>query len=653
MRSGHAPTILPTGGHPPGAPSSTTTPRCRRRSTAIAAIATLVAAIYATPDAGLGHSASAYPSPSAESQRALALTQALITTSARLSTATTAERLSLEQTLLSTAAARRQTLLSLMQSDPGAVLRLALSASARAALPALVKAQLEEEVQLEGTLEIFHEDSPGGARYLYGLYTAGTRYSLHFAADAPTQLLTGAKIRVHGIKLDSMLALAGGGNSVQTVSAAAASSPLGEQRTLVMLVNFSDNTTQPWTRDQVNQAIIGTMGAFITENSFGAAWVTGDVTNWMTIALSSSVCDTRTLASQAQQAAAGAGWVPSNYSRFIYAFPHNVCDFGGASYIGGSPSQSWLNGVIDLGFSGHEFGHALGLWHSRALNCGGVTIGTDCTYQEYGDRFDVMGSPFAGHYNAFQKERLGWLNSTSSTPITTVATPGTYPLAVYESASSVPKALKILKSTDPTTGYRTWYYVESRQASGFDGFLAGYSNPTSGVIVHTGSESTGNSSYLLDMTPGSSSNWYDAALVAGQTFADPDAGVTITTESVSTIGATVTVSFAMPATTSPSSSTSVTEVLATDQPSYSRNQVVTMTSTVTSGGSPVAGASVTFTITKASGSVVMANATTGSDGRAVYKLRLRKQDPLGTYQAGAVAKIGAASATASTQFTVR
>jgi len=51
-----------------------------------------------------------------------------------------------------------------------------------------------------------------------------------------------------------------------------------------------------------------------------------------------------------------------------------------------------------------------------------------------------------------------------------------------------------------------------------------------------GTESTPSSSNLLDMTPNS---WADSALVAGQTFTDPDAGITITTQSVSSSGATV------------------------------------------------------------------------------------------------------------------
>ena len=72
---------------------------------------------------------------------------------------------------------------------------------------------------------------------------------------------------------------------------------------------------------------------------------------------------------------------------------------------------------------------------------------------------------------------------------------------------------------------------------------------------------------------------------------------------------------------------------ATDKPSYSRNQSVFVSATVTSSGSPMANASVSFTITKANGAVVTGSALTGSNGTAVYKYRLKQRDPLGAYQA--------------------
>src|SRR5262252_8059495 len=104
--------------------------------------------------------------------------------------------------------------------------------------------------------------------------------------------------------------------------------------------------------------------------------------------------------------------------------------------------------------------------------------------------------------------------------------------------------------------------------------------------------------------------WYDPALVVGQSYQDPGAGITITTEWVTTSEAAVSVRF----------STAVT--VAANQPSYTRGQTVSVTARVTSGGEPVANAGVNFAITKSTGAVITASAKTGSNGTAVYKMKL-------------------------------
>jgi len=72
-------------------------------------------------------------------------------------------------------------------------------------------------------------------------------------------------------------------------------------------------------------------------------------------------------------------------------------------------------------------------------------------------------------------------------------------------------------------------------------------NYTQGVLVHIGTEGSPNSSELLDMTPGSYIyDFDDAALMVGQTFTDPNAGVTITTQWASTVNAGVSVTLAAP-----------------------------------------------------------------------------------------------------------
>src|SRR5262249_5943784 len=63
-----------------------------------------------------------------------------------------------------------------------------------------------------------------------------------------------------------------------------------------------------------------------------------------------------------------------------------------------------------------------------------------------------------------------------------------------------------------------------------------------GVVVHTGSTSTANSSYERDMQP-TTSTW-DSVLDVGQSFSDAANGMTITTVSADATGALVQVSLA-------------------------------------------------------------------------------------------------------------
>ena len=86
------------------------------------------------------------------------------------------------QTLRNAATARRQRLLGLIESDPAAVLRVAIPAAVRASLPAAIQPDVEEEVTLDGEMQVFHEDYAKSSRYRHFLQTATERLSLHFAA---------------------------------------------------------------------------------------------------------------------------------------------------------------------------------------------------------------------------------------------------------------------------------------------------------------------------------------------------------------------------------------------------------------------------------------------------------------------------------------
>ena len=206
----------------------------------------------------------------------------------------------------------------------------------------------------------------------------------------------------------------------------------------------------------------------------------------------------------------------------MYAFPSNGCAWWGLGTVGGYPSMAWINGSLQNGVVAHEMGHNLGLYHSHSLECGAATIAASCSSVDYGDILDVMGSAVPPkHFNAAQKERLGWLGYGASPPITTVQSSGVYTIDPYESMGGASKALKVRSAAGD------WYYVEYRQPIGFDAStVSANPNVRDGVVVHLMDGSDANGIYLLDMTPATAS-WSDPALGVNQSFVDVAGGITI------------------------------------------------------------------------------------------------------------------------------
>lgn len=533
-------------------------------------------------------------------------------------------------------------------------------------------ASTSKHVQLEGELEILTKDFKDHAEVSYSLKMAnGQHVPMHFAKEPPTHLLTGDHVQAEGDLSNNTLLLYTGSNvksgsnkgnsgSSSGSTGSTGSSPsgpvpytFGPQATLVMLVTFQDDPVQPFTVSDVQTLFSGAINNFFVENSYGQTSIVPTVVGWYTIPDSVSTCNTAQIATDAQNAATAAGVDLTKYTRYVYLYPNDsACGFAGTSTVGGNPSHSWINGTLAEHVIDHELGHGFGLWHAHALDCGlSATICSSGTVIEYGDAIDTMGDPIdpSAHYNAYQKERLGWLNYGNSPVITTVSSSGSYTITPYEQGSG-PKALKILKSTDATTGTRTWYYLEARQAVGFDSYLsssdfsAQHQNETTGVLFHIGTDNDANSSDVLDMTPATPimGAWWDMSLAAGQSYTDSTAGVTVSVSSVDGTGALVQV------TTKGSSgpSSPLTTSVTTSQSSYLPGQTVDMTVTVLSGTSPAAGVSVTATVKNPNGNSATLRGTTGSAGTALLSYGLSKRAATGTYQVGA-APAGNAVADAS------
>ncbi|HSK71480.1 MAG TPA: NEW3 domain-containing protein [Pyrinomonadaceae bacterium] len=663
---------------------------------------------------------------------------------------------------------RYERLSGLIETDAAEVLRVALPDEILSRIPERYDAFFEKREQLEGELEVISECGEEDGRTLYYLNNEKGRFSLHFAKQPEGELLTGARLNVKGVRVGEAVVVEE--NSLQAAvgnlefdAAAAFSNTFGEQKLLVLLVNFQNNLSQPYTIEQANDIIFNTANTssvtnYYREASFGQTWITGDTYGWFTLPMNAG-CDYAQIASRAKQAAQNAGVNLANYNRYMYVYPANSCGYSGLGTLGGN--ETWIVGTLtNFRTPIHELGHNLGLHHAKLLNCGTSVLGSSCATDEYGHSVDIMGGG-RGHFHSFHKERLGWLNYGSMPTVTTVTQSGNYFIAPYfPNNVSGPKALKILKSVD-SQGRKTWYYIESRRKSGFDSSIASTSNLLTGLLFSLNQEASPQENNQLDMNPQTTST-LDKALSVNQTYTDDSLGVSITPLSVGDSGATVSITFGSSSPTpcsqtnptisvspsatqwigagssftytvtvtnnnssncantsfnvqptlpagwssvvgspilslnsgasasttvqifapssaadgfytigfaavdyaaaSYSASTSVSCAVYSSlgvsaspaQSSYTRTQTATVTAYVKANGSPLAGANVTFTMTKANGSRVTSSAVSSADGSAVFSYKFnKKQDPAGTYLVSVNASLNGVSGNGSTSFTVK
>jgi len=242
----------------------------------------------------------------------------------------------------------------------------------------------------------------------------------------------------------------------------------GELHILVILATWGP---QPFARADIQQIVFHDADAFVRENSYGTAWLTGEVTPWVNAFPSPPGCGTPTqqqsLATAAQAAAKQAGFDPSTYSRFIYVFPaESSCGYAGY----GSLREVYLNGVVDPMIVSHELGHTFGLSHAHTIDCSGT-----CSFVEYGDPYDTMGHG-TGDYNAYEKHLAGWLTNVTD------AHNGTFEIDALEPKSSSPQAFVIQTAHNE-------YWLDHREPLLGDAWLAGQPI-VGGVEVHAGPPSS-------------------------------------------------------------------------------------------------------------------------------------------------------------------
>lgn len=509
------------------------------------------------------------------------------------------------------ASKRKEQLLNKIEENPQEFLNQATLADKREELPTEVKELVEKKVEAKGSLAVVHidnEEDNSKNKFDYFLvdkneYKQGGsyEYKLHFIKNPP-QNISGIEVKVTGIGIDNNVVLNQGQPSsdaynLQVLSQPSIASPFGDQKTAVILVNFSDSSNpQPKNKDYFNYLMFDenntrSINKFYKENSYNKLSLNGDVFGWYTINFQR--CNYSDWSSAAYAKAQENGINLSSYPRQVYVFSDKHGCYSGINGIGvvggGSLATtiSWIFTYTRHTIYAHEIGHNIGAKHAARLNCNpsdstGEYI-LDCGYAEYGDLSDVMGA--GGLYTQFNgphKVVVGWVPQDR---IQTVTTAGIYHLIPLESTEPSIQVLKI-----PTNrGYLrnvandlpANYYLSYRQPIGFFDFSL-LDNIINGVSIHLWNDLYWVPTALVDAMPQDPNS---DALLDGATFYDKIANIWIKQlghqDTVNNRGGSVTVEIGFGAPPSPTPSP-----LPTSTPTSSSSPSPTPSPTPISKSSP-------------------------------------------------------------------
>ena len=393
-----------------------------------------------------------------------------------------------------------------------------------------------------GRLEIRHTDD-------WTHSESSTRYTLRERSKRtavkpanPPRIPSDSPVVVRGTKRGGVLH----GDVKPRAGVRAAATPLGTWETAVLLFNFTNNRTEPWTTATVEQRFFtdpSSTNVFFQEQAWNQVDLAGDVYGWYQLAQSSNGCDVDAWADEADALATAAGVNLDAYDSVAYVFPRvGSCGWAGLAELPGD--QLWLNGDISTRVASHELGHNMGVHHAAALACPGAAVGGSCSTQEYGDPFSSMGSS-SRRMAGWHLQQLGYMSSSN---VRSVTTAGTYTIRTTLTQTSESQLLKIPRQS--SSSRPEYYYVDLRASGGvFDNFAL--DNPiVKGVTIRIGNDrNVLRQSKLLDTTPDSVSNtladFNDAPLAVGRTFTDGN--VAITTQSIAGGVATVGVTWSIAA----------------------------------------------------------------------------------------------------------
>ncbi|MBM2817717.1 MAG: hypothetical protein HW401_307, partial [Parcubacteria group bacterium] len=471
-----------------------------------------------------------------------------------------------KQVLANLAIERQMLVKELMRKDPAMFLSLAIKTDQRNLLPLDIQPYIEKEATLTSKIEVMHIDdfdNPENSRFDYFLKDIDGKTRINFYPTDSLNLVSGTLIKTSGFRLGDNFVSPINKRSFEVQETPALES-IGDQKTLVILLDFTNSGAHPFTKEKAYDLVFNDQFQdFYKEQSYNQVSFSGDVVDWYKLNKNRSNCSENgdvITDIELGQIVKGKGIDLAKYKRIVLL--SNVQNSGGWSGIGlwdkeingisysfsvacvgvgdffDTNEFDWYDSATSSGYPfewkdfdyimSHEMGHSLGLNHANGWVCGNEAIGDNCTDLEYGNPFDVMGTGRKSlHSNAFYKELLGWIKSSQ---ILEINESGTYSINTLEKDS----AIKFAKISNYAQKY-TPYYLEYRKAFGFDSKLKQpyISSNQNGLFINKTKENwqgVVDKSMLIDASP-TEELWYQdiakTTLNSGATFADPDNGITI------------------------------------------------------------------------------------------------------------------------------
>lgn len=269
-----------------------------------------------------------------------------------------------------------------------------------------------------------------------------------------------------------------------------------------------------------------------------------DVYGWYTVPYPTLGCTENNFnwtSSARQQAAAesqsrGVANFDQYYSHVFFIAPATDCPFVGLASAGMGPSSPFQLSVMypmaaytssdQLSLLAHEMGHTLGGWnHPSKSNCFGPT-GNGCVRQNNGGTYSPMGVPRVIHYSPVEKIIMGGVDPIQMQNLGTF-NPGSVSVVLHPHEWSI-KGLQVATGLIPGTNENVVVMVNSTSRSGYN--LTGGSITDVYVLLGTSPGMTSQQLFLVDVTPNTPDDWYDAALKSGSSITHTTVPFTVTND---------------------------------------------------------------------------------------------------------------------------